>query len=127
MCRYANVNTHTRAHTHTHMHTHTKKEQTVAVAFNLEDTYNSPVQTADGPAHAKWSLPNIDLVDCRSAHGKNNGCAAWKLELCSLSAPKVMPAVTFEGAVVKQTNHLRYHLINFDRMLRYRQDAKTQH
>jgi len=107
-------------HACTHTHTHTK-EQTVAVAFNLEDAYNSPVQT---PAHTKWSLPNTDLVDCRSAHGKNNGYAAWKLELCSW---ELMPAVTFEGGVVEQTNHLRYHLINLDRKLHYRQDAKTLH
>ena len=81
----------------------------MAVAFNLEDAYNSPVQT---PAHTKWSLPNTDLVDCRSAHGKNNGYAAWKLELCSW---ELMPAVTFEGGVVEQTNHLRYHLINWQK------------
>ena len=46
----------------------------------------SPVQAADGPAHAIWSQPNTDPVDCRSTSGKNSGYAAWKLELCSSSA-----------------------------------------
>ena len=36
----------------------------------------SPVQAADGPAHAILSQPNIDQVECRSAHGKNDIYAA---------------------------------------------------
>ena len=36
-----------------------------------------------------------------------------------------MPAVTFDGAVVKRTNHLRYLRVHFDRMLTYRQYKET--
>ena len=32
-----------------------------------------------------------------------------------------MPAVTFHGAVVERTNHLRYLRVHFGRMLTYRQ------
>ena len=36
-----------------------------------------------------------------------------------------MPAVTFDGAVVERTSHLRYLGIHFDRMLTYRKRAET--
>ena len=36
-----------------------------------------------------------------------------------------MPAVTFDGAVVEQTSHLRYLGIQSDRMLTYRKHVET--
>ena len=36
-----------------------------------------------------------------------------------------MPAVTFDGAVVERTSHLRYHGIHFDRMQPYKKHVKT--
>ena len=36
-----------------------------------------------------------------------------------------MAAVTFDGAVVERTSHLRYLRIHFDRMLTYRKHVET--
>jgi len=41
------------------------------------------------------------------------------------AAGKLMPAVTFDGAVVKQTSHLSYLGVHFDRMLTYRKHLET--
>jgi len=41
------------------------------------------------------------------------------------SSSKLMPAVTFDRAVVERTSHLRYLGIHFDRMLTYRQNMET--
>ena len=36
-----------------------------------------------------------------------------------------MPAVTFDGAIVQRTNHLRYLRVHFDRLLTYRHMETT--
>jgi hypothetical protein len=40
----------------------------------------------------------------------------WRT-LDNKAAGKAMPAVTFDGAVVERTNHLKYPGVHFDRML----------
>ena len=41
------------------------------------------------------------------------------------AAGKPVPEVTFDGAVVEQTRHLRYLGIHFDRMMTYRKHVET--
>ena len=43
------------------------------------------------------------------------------------TASKPMPAVTFDGAVVEGTGHLRYLGIHFDRMMTYRKHVELKH
>ena len=45
--------------------------------------------------------------------------------LDSRAAGKQMPAVVFDGAVVKRTSHLRYFGIHFDRMLRLQKTRRN--
>ena len=42
------------------------------------------------------------------------------------AADKPVAVVTFDGAVVERTSHLRYLGIHFDRMLTYRKHVKTR-
>ena len=69
-----------------------KKKKSGCGNRSREYLQQSPVQAADGLSHAIWSHANIDPVDFSSAHEKNGGYVAWKLELCSSSAHNVPTA-----------------------------------
>ena len=58
--------------------------------------------------------PDLSSIQTRHKH-----CGANR------AAGKPMPAVTFDGAVVEQTSHLRYLGIQSDRMLTYRKHVET--
>ena len=60
--------------------------------------------------------PDLSSVLTRHKHSGANRAAG---------KPMAMPAVTFDGAVVERTSHLRYLGIHFDRMLTYRKHVET--
>ena len=62
--------------------------------------------------------------DIRSPINPGKAQTQWST-LDNRAACKIMPAATVDGAVVEQTDHLRYLGIHFNRVLTYRQHVET--
>ena len=67
---------------------------------------------------SKWCHDTGSLIN------PDNAQTLW-CTLDNRAADKPVPAVTFAGAVVERTSHLRYLGIHFDRMLTYRKHVET--